>query len=96
MTRFFDEYQSPHIRTLNKESDWFLVQTNYDETTPIEKRDKRRIPAERNTKYKILKRFDGTDEKDEELDKIKDVSQFGSYVELIKIDKYKYKNPRNE
>ena len=55
-----------------------------------------RIPAERNTKYKILKRFDIADEHDEELDKVKDVSQFGSYVELIKIDKYKYKNPRNE
>ena len=55
-----------------------------------------RIPAERNTKYKILKRFDVADERDEELDKIKDVSQFGSYVELIKIDKYKYKNPRKE
>jgi FO synthase subunit 2 len=55
-----------------------------------------RIPAERNTKYKILKRFDVADEHDEELDKVKDVSQFGSYVELIKIDKYKYKNPRNE
>ncbi len=55
-----------------------------------------RIPAERNTKYKILKRFDETDETEEELDKIKDVSQFGSYVELIKIDKYRYKNPREE
>ena len=55
-----------------------------------------RIPAERNTKYKILKRFDAADENEEELDKIKDVSQFGSYVELIKIDKYKYKNPREE
>ncbi len=55
-----------------------------------------RIPAERNTKYKILKRFETIDENDEELDKIQDVSQFGSYVELIKIDKYKYKNPREE
>ena len=55
-----------------------------------------RIPAERNTKYTILKRFDVADEKDEELDKVKDVSQFGSYVELVKIDKYKYKNPRKE
>jgi FO synthase subunit 2 len=55
-----------------------------------------RIPAERNTKYKILKRFDATDENEEKLDKIKDISQFGSYVELIKIDKYKYKNPREE
>ena len=53
-----------------------------------------RIPAERNTNYKILKKFDAENEVDEELDKISDVSQFGSYVELIKINKFKYKNPR--
>ncbi len=55
-----------------------------------------RIPAERNTTYKILKRFENSNDLDEELDKIEDVSKFGSYVELIKIDKYKYKNPREE
>ena len=54
-----------------------------------------RIPAERNTHYKILKRFDGENETDEKLDKAKK-SQFGSYVELIKIKKFKYKNPRSE
>ncbi len=53
-----------------------------------------RIPAERNTNYKILKRFENTHESEEELDKIEDISKFGSYVELIKIDKYKYQNPR--
>ncbi|MDX1441374.1 MAG: 5-amino-6-(D-ribitylamino)uracil--L-tyrosine 4-hydroxyphenyl transferase CofH [Nitrosopumilaceae archaeon] len=55
-----------------------------------------RIPAERNTKYKILRRFEDYSEQEEELDKITDTSQFGSYTELIKIDKFKYQNPRNE
>ena len=55
-----------------------------------------RIPAERNTNYKILRRFEKLDDSEEELDKIKDVSKFGSYTELIKIAKYKYENPREE
>ena len=53
-----------------------------------------RVPAERNTKYKILKKFDNNDESEDELDKISDSSKFGSYAELIKINKFKYKNPR--
>jgi len=53
-----------------------------------------RIPAERSTNYKILKKFDKVDEVDDELDKISDSSKFGSYAELIKINKFKYKNPR--
>ena len=55
-----------------------------------------RIPAERNTNYKILKRFENKNDTEEELDKIKDISKFGSYVELIKIDKFRYQNPRKE
>ena len=55
-----------------------------------------RIPAERNTNYKILKKFDNNDEPDDELDKISDPSKFGSYAELIKINKFRYKNPRKE
>lgn len=55
-----------------------------------------RIPAERNTNYKILRKFDSNDEPDDELDKILDSSKFGSYAELIKINKFKYKNPRKE
>ncbi|MEK6979833.1 MAG: 5-amino-6-(D-ribitylamino)uracil--L-tyrosine 4-hydroxyphenyl transferase CofH [Thermoproteota archaeon] len=55
-----------------------------------------RVPAERNTNYKILKKFDTSDESDDELDKISDLSKFGSYAELIKINKFKYKNPRKE
>lgn len=54
-----------------------------------------RIPAERNTHYKILKKFDGGNVDDEELDKAKN-TQFGSYAELIKIEKFRYKNPRSK
>ena len=54
----------------------------------------KRIPAERNTHYKILRTFDKDEESDDKLDKITDMSQFGSYVELIKINKFNYKNPR--
>ena len=53
-----------------------------------------RIPAERNTHYKILKTFDSDDEVEGELDKITNTDQFGSYVELIEINKFNYKNPR--
>jgi len=53
-----------------------------------------RIPAERDTNYNILKRFEAVNDFDEELDKIDDVSKFGSYNELIKINKYRYNNPR--
>lgn len=55
-----------------------------------------RIPAERNTHYKILKKYDSGYEPDGELDKISDLSKFGSYAELIKINKFKYKNPRQD
>lgn len=55
-----------------------------------------RTPAERDTQYNIIKKFDGTDEVEEELDKVKDISQFGSYVELIKLNKFNYKNPRRK
>ena len=55
-----------------------------------------RIPAERNTKYKILRRFEDYSKEEEELDKVTDTSRFGSYTELVKIDKYKYQNPRKQ
>ncbi|MDA8720784.1 5-amino-6-(D-ribitylamino)uracil--L-tyrosine 4-hydroxyphenyl transferase CofH [Nitrosopumilus sp.] len=55
-----------------------------------------RIPAERNTQYKMLKIFETENEVDDGLDKITDYSQFGSYAELIKINKFRYKNPREE
>ena len=59
-------------------------------------REINRIPAERNTHYKILKRFEGDAEVEEDLDKVTDTSQFGSYPELIKINKFNYKNPRRK
>ena len=55
----------------------------------------KRIPAQRSTSYKILKIFDEQNEKNyDELDKVEDMSQFGSYFELVKINKFKYNNPR--
>ncbi|AFS82425.1 5-amino-6-(D-ribitylamino)uracil--L-tyrosine 4-hydroxyphenyl transferase CofH [Candidatus Nitrosopumilus sediminis] len=54
-----------------------------------------RIPAERNTHYEILKKFDGDENVEDKLDKVAD-TQFGSYVELIKINKFNYKNPRKQ
>jgi FO synthase subunit 2 len=53
-----------------------------------------RIPAERDTNYNILRKFNNENEIEDDLDKVTDVSQFGSYVELIKINKFNYKNPR--
>jgi len=55
-----------------------------------------RIPAERDTNYKILRKFDNGNEVESELDKVTDTSRFGSYAELIKINKFNYKNPRRE
>ncbi len=53
-----------------------------------------RIPAERDTMYNILRRFDGEDETPQGLDAVEDASRFGSYAELIKINKFNYTNPR--
>ena len=55
----------------------------------------RRIPAERNTEYKILRKFENNEDIEERLDTI-NTSQFGSYQELIKINKFEYKNPRRK
>ena len=55
-----------------------------------------RIPAQRTTSYKIIQRYETGKEKDDDiLDKVENTSQFGSYHELIKLDKYRYKNRRN-
>lgn len=56
-------------------------------------REAGRIPAERNTSYDILRTFE-QEPQESELDSIKDTSRFGSYFELVKIDKYRYKNQR--
>ncbi|KEQ56478.1 FO synthase subunit 2 protein [Marine Group I thaumarchaeote SCGC AAA799-E16] len=59
-------------------------------------REIKRIPAERNTKYEILKKFEGDNEPEDKLDKVTNTSQFGSYTELIKINKFNYENPRRK
>lgn len=52
-----------------------------------------RIPAQRNTGYKIIKIFNG-ETKEDPLDKITDMASFGSYQELIKLDRYRYRKAR--
>ena len=51
-------------------------------------RDVGRIPAQRDTEYNIIRRFDDEPE-DDALDAADD-SQFGSYFDLIKIKKFRY------
>jgi len=53
-----------------------------------------RIPAQRTTTYDIIKKYDSESSEDE-LDKVEDTARFGSYFELVKIDKFRYKNPRS-
>jgi FO synthase subunit 2 len=53
-----------------------------------------RIPAERSTSYKILRTFEDENEHVDALDEVEDESKFGSYFDLIKINKYRYNNPR--
>jgi len=52
-----------------------------------------RVPAQRSTTYKILKMFDGAEYEDP-LDRVDDISRFGSYHQLIKLDRYRFKNMR--
>ncbi len=51
-----------------------------------------RVPAERSTRYRILREF-SSENQDGALDSA-DQERFGSYFDLIKINKYRYKNPR--
>jgi 5-amino-6-(D-ribitylamino)uracil---L-tyrosine 4-hydroxyphenyl transferase len=50
-----------------------------------------RVPAQRSTTYRLLKIYSHEDkaEHESELDKA-DPTQFGSYNELIKLDKFRY------
>ena len=51
-----------------------------------------RLPAQRSTTYRILKAFaDEREDHDSALDNI-DSSLFGSYHQLIKLDKFKYRD----
>ncbi|HJS65264.1 MAG TPA: 5-amino-6-(D-ribitylamino)uracil--L-tyrosine 4-hydroxyphenyl transferase CofH [Nitrososphaeraceae archaeon] len=50
-----------------------------------------KIPAQRTSRYKIIKKFCEEDYDDEELlDKV-DAESFGSYQELIKLDKFRFR-----
>ncbi len=52
-----------------------------------------RIPAQRTTSYKIINTF-CSDEYEDPLDEVQDTSRFGSYNELIKLDRYRFKSAR--
>jgi FO synthase subunit 2 len=56
-------------------------------------REAGRIPVQRTTLYRPIRTF-GIETHDSEsgLDKV-DPKEFGSYHELIKLDKFKFKNP---
>ena len=56
-------------------------------------REMGRIPAERTTKYKILKQFDDGKEESHPLDATDyDEQKFGSYKTLIKLDTFRFKD----
>ncbi len=57
-------------------------------------REINRIPAKRNTNYEILQVFDSADEQNDILDQVQDARKFGSYFELIKLEKYRFKRTR--
>ena len=54
-----------------------------------------RVPAQRSTSYKLLKVYESEDGEDSALDRA-DSSQFGSYQQLIKLDKFRYKDARKQ
>jgi FO synthase subunit 2 len=53
-----------------------------------------RVPAQRNSVYGIIKVFDGEAKEVASLLDTADTSQFGSYHELIKLDKFRYSHTR--
>ncbi|HEY8140894.1 MAG TPA: 5-amino-6-(D-ribitylamino)uracil--L-tyrosine 4-hydroxyphenyl transferase CofH [Nitrososphaera sp.] len=55
-----------------------------------------RIPAQRSTSYKLIKRFDSEDDEQESALDVVESSQFGSYQELIKLDKFRYRERRKQ
>lgn len=50
-----------------------------------------KIPAQRTSRYKIIKKFCEEDYDDEELLDKADAESFGSYQELIKLDKFRFR-----
>ena len=59
-------------------------------------REAGRVPAERLTTYKVRRLFDAADdEAPEPLDlAAADAARFGSYRQLVKMDKFRYRHPR--
>ncbi len=53
-----------------------------------------RVPAQRNSVYGIIKVYDGINDENESLLDIAETTQFGSYHELIKLDKFRYKRTK--
>jgi FO synthase subunit 2 len=53
-----------------------------------------RIPAQRSTTYKTIKMFAGESNEEESALDTTDASQFGSYHQLIKLDKFRYKDAK--
>ena len=53
-----------------------------------------RIPAQRSTTYKLLNTIHGASEEDDSALAWGDGSQFGSYHELIKLDRFRYKDAK--
>ena len=53
-----------------------------------------RVPAQRNSVYGIIKVYDGFNDETESLLDSAETTQFGSYHELIKLDKFRYKRTK--
>jgi len=53
-----------------------------------------RVPAQRNSVYGIIKVYDGFNDENESLLDSAETTQFGSYHELIKLDKFRYKRTK--
>jgi 5-amino-6-(D-ribitylamino)uracil---L-tyrosine 4-hydroxyphenyl transferase len=53
-----------------------------------------RIPAQRSTTYKTIKMFAGESNEEESALDTADALQFGSYHQLIKLDKFRYKDAK--
>ena len=53
-----------------------------------------RVPAQRNSVYGIIKVYDEINDKNESLLDNAETTQFGSYHELIKLDKFRYKRTK--
>jgi 5-amino-6-(D-ribitylamino)uracil---L-tyrosine 4-hydroxyphenyl transferase len=51
-----------------------------------------RVPAQRNSVYGIIKVFDENNKEEESLLDAAEASKFGSYHELIRLDKFRYNN----